>query len=462
MKRRISAIIDIFWSVKLTITLLIILAIVSIIGTLLPLFPSQIAKYPLYSSWWFITLLFLLSINITVCSWKKLPPIRASALPYRKPFARSFIENLEHSLTFRFNGSRDGVIKMISTAFKLHRYPIVPLDPPAAATADTKLFITERGNLSRYSFYLTHISIVLILLGSLLGSLFGFKGYLQLAVGETKQKLFQQKTLTELSLPFAVRCDDFQLIYYQGTNKIKDYLCQLVVLEDGKAVKKKQIEVNNPLSYQGIRFYQSSYGQQPFNPHTGSLKLEISDPSGKELIQEIQARMDTPYTIGSENQKMTVELVNFVPDFVRDEEGQVHSRSQSMNNPAVQLKIQEDGELIDQFWIFAKFPDINMGKKKSPLHFEITFPAGNYYTGLQVVKDPGIPLVYLGGIILCIGLFMIFFWSHRRYYIIVEQQDSAGISVVIGAKTNKNRMALRNEFELITQIIQKEGSADDE
>ena len=83
---------DFFCSLKLTISLLISLALTSIIGTILPqgqLPPEYVAQisplklqiysklgfFDMYHSWWFIALLYVFSLNLIACSIKRLPHV---------------------------------------------------------------------------------------------------------------------------------------------------------------------------------------------------------------------------------------------------------------------------------------------------------------------------------------------------------------------------------------------------
>ena len=55
----------------------------------------------------------------------------------------------------------------------------------------------------------------------------------------------------------------------------KEYLSDLVVPENGREVLKKTIQVNDPLKFKGISFYQSSYGFIPPKPGESKAELEI-------------------------------------------------------------------------------------------------------------------------------------------------------------------------------------------
>jgi len=55
------------------------------------------------------------------------------------------------------------------------------------------------------------------------------------------------------------------VMYRRG---VRDYISDLEVLEEGRVVKQKEIEVNHPLYYAGYHFYQSSYGQNQLGEYT--------------------------------------------------------------------------------------------------------------------------------------------------------------------------------------------------
>jgi len=444
---------NLFSSVSLTITILILLALASIIGTLLPYFPSKFANYQLYSSWWFISLLLLLCLNITICSIKKFPIIKKASQPATRILTSSEICKLSNNASLTAEQSGEQLHQIVQTIFRKHHFSVSASDDSAGSQTG---FIAEKGRFSRFSFFVAHISLLLIFCGSLVGAIFGFKGILQLTEGETSDSIFLVASREMIKLPFSIKCEEFQLVHYPGTQRVKDYLSKLAVIVDGEIVLRKQIEVNDPLNYNGIKFYQSSYGQAAFNPETQEMFLRVKDPKSKELMQELSATMGQAYQVQGFDREITIEVTEFVPDFVIGEQGDVVSRSPQMNNPAAKLRLSEKGELLEEFWVFSKFPDIVMGERKSPFHFSIHFQDLPYYTGLQVAKDPGVPFIWVGGIMLSLGLFMVFFWSHHKYFIVFTTEDERTFTIYLGAKTNRNRLALEREFTTLVEKIKKE------
>ncbi|MFH1563283.1 MAG: cytochrome c biogenesis protein ResB [Nitrospirota bacterium] len=105
-------------------------------------------------------------------------------------------------------------------------------------------------NPRQLGYFATHLSFLIILSGGLIGSLWGFKDYLYLKEGEV-----QQVPQTN----FYIKLNKFWLEYYPDSKMIKDYKSNLSIIENGKEILTKTIEVNYPLNYKGIRFYQASY-----------------------------------------------------------------------------------------------------------------------------------------------------------------------------------------------------------
>jgi cytochrome c biogenesis protein len=56
-------------------------------------------------------------------------------------------------------------------------------------TSGARVFLFERNRISRIGPYLTHVSILLVLTGALIGSWFGFKGLMILPEGATEDSL---------------------------------------------------------------------------------------------------------------------------------------------------------------------------------------------------------------------------------------------------------------------------------
>ena len=83
---------------------------------------------------------------------------------------------------------------------------------------------SKKAALSRWGVFITHGSIIIILMGALIGLIFGFRGFVVLGVGETKDRMTTEGANShEKALGFAIKCKDFKASFYPN-GAPKDYV----------------------------------------------------------------------------------------------------------------------------------------------------------------------------------------------------------------------------------------------
>lgn len=112
--------------------------------------------------------------------------------------------------------------------------------------------------LKRLPVVLLHSSFLIILGGAMLTFLLGEKGYIHLKKGVEVTTFVRESDKREVSLPFALRLDSFNIKYYPGTEAPSDYVSAVTYVQYGHSVS-ANISMNRVLSVDGYRLYQSSY-----------------------------------------------------------------------------------------------------------------------------------------------------------------------------------------------------------
>jgi len=185
-----------FASVRLTIVLLLTLAATSIIGTLIPQneAPQAYLKafgaflyrlfdvlgfLDLYHSWWFQAMMLLLAVNILVCSIDRLTTTWRIIFPGRPKFSLARFRRLEQKEEFTENGPADR-LKENFQAIIARNFRYCRLDD----TDDGYAIFGEKGRWTRIGVYIVHLSIICMLVGGVIGSIFGWEGYVNLAPGD--------------------------------------------------------------------------------------------------------------------------------------------------------------------------------------------------------------------------------------------------------------------------------------
>jgi cytochrome c biogenesis protein len=88
-----------------------------------------------------------------------------------------------------------------------------------------------------------------------------------------------------------------------------------------------------------------------------------------------------------------------------------------------------------------------------PYTFHLDEIMTRYYTGLQVNRDPGVPLVWIGFSMIVIGLFISFFHSHRRIWFRVSK-DNGVINISVAGRANKNSVGMERELDQLTHKLE--------
>jgi cytochrome c biogenesis protein len=444
---------DFFRSLKLTITLLILLASLSIVGTLITQNATR-AEYlqrygiglyevlnffnlfDMYHSWWFSAILLLLVINLITCSVQRLPGI------WRQIFRESDSEGLV-----------DSTLKILPYVEKIRdpksecsesegvirsNLKIWFGDPERIETESSITLYSEKGKFSRLGVPITHLSILIILTGGIVGSVYGFKGRVEILKGETVDRILLRARDEEIPKPldFSVRCDDFKVTYYDLPAKekhVKEYTSFLSILKNGKEVLKKAVQVNHPLHYEGLAFYQANYG----TIHDFTLGVQWRNKKQKATFKVPEGA-----TVPVPNSNDLIRVLQYAP--------QVHNFGEG-----VQVVLFEPNQEPRPFWLLKAFPKFDEQRKDDfILSFEGDSP--REYTGLSVTKDPGVWVVWIGCGLMIFGLIVSFFFSHQRVWVRISK--SPGGEIVLAGSANKNRVGFEKTFGELVEEVRKRSS----
>ncbi len=447
-----------FSSVRLTIVLLIMLAAASILGTLIPqrgqgamefsrsLSPEVFKVlqffdlFDMYHSIWFRVLLACFALNLIICSLNRFPGTwrRFKAVP--RADRKRPLEDLSEDQVFTAPAPFEEVVPPVVRLLRARYKRTQQKDG-----GDTTWFYGEKGRYSHFGVYLIHVSVLIILTGGLVGSLFGFEAFVNIPEGVTVDTVTLRKGMKPHKLGFEVRCNDFEVQFYEN-GMPKEYRSELTFLRQGKAVAQKSVRVNHPARFQGVTFYQSTYGQVPGR----RVRLAISRKGDhqKRMVKDL----DPQEAVALPGGEGRLKVVDIKADFMR-------------MGPAVLVSITSNQGGETRFWVFqkeeqirARFPGIMERFPKlnpaafSPYTIFLDNMESVYYTGLQVNKDPGVSLVWVGCFVMVAGFFATFFTSHKRIWVRISR-EARGTQVSVAGSASKNPVGLQRELEHLTKDL---------
>ena len=427
-----------FTSLKLAIFVIIILAVSSIVGTIIeqnqPMekyrqiytdgairFFEALSLFDMYHSWWFLLLLVLFTVNLICCTIDRLPRVIRVV---RNP-KTTLDGNLEKSLGLVDRWKKKGDLSELGETYR-EAMGKGFARPRVTEDNGTLHLYAEKGIVSRFGVYVTHLSIIIIFIGAIIGNVVGFKGFANIVEGQSVRTIPTRGGTNHVDLGFSVRCNKFWVDLYPS-GQPKEYSSDLSVIENGREVMRKKIEVNDPLQYKGIWFYQSSYG--PAGASTVTLAVKNSDGGRGETIFLSPGQKKKIPGYGQ------ISAVDYKTDF------------QGLG-PALLVVLEKPAEPPAEFWLLKAYPEFDRQRKDSRY---LSFAGINeiFYTGLQVARDPGVNIVWVGCTLMVIGIMIAFFMSHQRLWIRLSRGADGRVEVVLAGSTNKNRLAFEKKFEKI-------------
>lgn len=431
-------------SIRLGIVLIALIALVGLVGTFFPQADKTrsvdyIERYGvegygwiqtlqldrIFSSTYFIFVMSLFFLNMLACTLKRLKAsYRYARLPQAPKLPQAFA-NMPLHATIEL---QDEVDPVVERALRRRRYRV-------RRTGDQ--FLAEKWRWERFGIDVFHVGILVLLVGGLLTATLGYR-------------LFQVAHAGEVFSPrdrsFQVRVDKFWSENYAQTERVMDWHTTLTVLEAGREVTTQTIEVNAPLYYQGIRFYQSSFGQ---DWETAALvKVRVEDGDGVSL-GEYQAKVDESFEVPQAG--LRVKIGAFLPDLALTENRVAYSRTQRLNNPAVYLQVfDQAGALMHRTWALSQLPQLQDLLAEAPYRFYLIGMTAPEFTGIQINYDPGLEVALAGFAFMIAGILVHLYFKHRQIWVHVDRE---GRRLLLGGRARQASRGFEAEFNRLVEQL---------
>ncbi len=342
-------------SMNLAITLLVAVAIASVIGTVLQqgeTSQNYIIKFgpywhdifkllglnDVYSAFWFLLILGFLLVSTSVCIYRNTPSILRDMRQYRLSVGRNSLRAFHHQHEINTALDSTHAITSIETMLQRHGYRT------RCKQHDGHTVVAAmKGSASRLGYLCTHAAIVIICLGGLID------GNLPLKLSEMTGKVkvetrdipasqvstqsvlaadnasfrasvtVPEKSIVDLAfinmgdgylvqkLPFKIELKEFRVEYYKS-GQPKSFESDLVLHDDAlDKPLEKTIAVNHPLVYKNYAIYQASFGDGGSTLRMRAWPLTVSDKKPF----EVEGRVNQHIEIKSSQGPLTMELGNF-------------------------------------------------------------------------------------------------------------------------------------------------------
>ena len=403
-------------SLRLTLTLLIMLAVVSLVGTV---------RTEVFETIWFLSPLGVLVLNLTAClirglpqavrrSRQRLTPAAALELPERARFV--WPQNREPHAWVE----------------KAMRRELGPLKKNV--DGEQTVYFWERGRFRPLGPYVVHLALLVILIGALVGRFWGVEGQLKLMEGETAQSFTAGDQ--ELPLDFKAHLDRFQVFFYpDGTPR--EFRSDLTFTSPGKAPEQAVCRVNQPVSFGNYTFYQASYGSTP--------RLEIRQGENSQVIEAPEGK-----TVELPGGQAHIRVLEYQPDLVMPGDEERHL------GPAARLAYWEEGSHPQLIVLLENHPEM-ADKQTGPYQFFLK--GAKRFSVLQVKRDPGVWWVYTGFLLLLPGFYLAFLRPAERWALALGRNPKGVWEARLLGAAPRAREIFQERLQRLQELLKKGGSA---
>ncbi|WP_354566427.1 cytochrome c biogenesis protein ResB [Herbaspirillum seropedicae] len=306
-QRWLSEAVELFSSMRFAISLLTLIAIASVIGTVMkqnepmPNYVNQfgpfwfevfgkLGLYAVYSAWWFLLIMGFLVLSTSLCIARNAPKMLRDVKSWRDNVREQSLRNFHHKHEWHTAEAPAEAAARLVRQVGARGYKTRLADKEGGM-----LLAAKQGAANKWGYIFAHAAIVIICLGGLLDSdlpirfqqwFYGksaftgngiiseiperyrlglnnptFRGNTLIPEGSSSSTAIipQKDGVMIQDLPFTIQLKRFIIDFY-STGMPKLFASEVVVRdhETGKETA-ATIKVNEPLIYQGVAIYQSSF-----------------------------------------------------------------------------------------------------------------------------------------------------------------------------------------------------------
>jgi len=441
-------------------------------------------------------ILCVLVLNLCLCTFRRLPSVLSALINPPQGVSDDFVS----AATFKCELPLGCELQAVGTVIESHGYERV-----SPSTAEVVSF--RKGALAPLGPHIVHLGILVLFIGGAMGWYWGIDGF----TGAEKGKAFQvfeppyyravselkrcsfmksfyedlerervlgrsdveaykllegrmkglEAVLDELAKHprFTVRVADASEEHYDSGG-VKDWTSVLEVVRDGAVLARATVEVNSPMSYGGYDLFQHSFEKRVTDDEA------VSSPEGMCVLRQGQKRE-------IHGTGLSVELVRVFREFSveRGAKGpEAVDRSSELVNPAVELVVTDEMGEKRELFLFMNGPPFSVhedSRASYRLRFSACSPADGAveadavdctiavfersttpWTGIGIHKDPGTPLVWIGSILMMIGMSLSFFFEHKRVWLVPR-----GAGWVMVGKPAKFPGLFQDEFSRLQEAV---------
>jgi cytochrome c biogenesis protein len=349
----------------------------------------------IYKTWWFISCIVMFGVSLLTCTiLQQLPSLKISR---RCQFFRTPQQFRRLKISTQLNNSN---FHKLLSKIKETQYSVFH---------QKNIIYAYKGLIGRIAPIIVHFSMILILIGTVVGAVNGFKAQEIIPKTETFhiQNILSNGQFTVIP-KVSTRVNDFWITYTKQT-AINQFYSDISILNvDGNEIDRKTIYVNFPARYRGVNYYQTDWNL---------IGLRIQNENSNTLQYPL-------INFGNAKNKI---WITWIP------------KTSTLDAGVILLMDNLQGycSIYNEFGEFLGNLELN---ELANTTFPITLVDILSSTGLQIKTDPGIPLIYTGFFFLMLST-LISYITYSQIWVIQDNKK-----IFIGGTTTRATFDFEIEF----------------
>lgn len=391
---------------------------------------SMFAADRIASNPFFLLLPIFLFTSISVCTLKRIDAMRKSRL-------KSGLLPAKPKISYKIVVKKGPLlIEEIISIFKRNKWNV------EKGEAEPEVIIGRKGDYGFYGSVLFHLGMDVVFIGLLFSLLAGVSGYITLTEGFTVDMPAGIKTGA------GRKVEDFPLgkIYlklfkpsFEEGKFHVDYSVDFSGMDRSGLVRDYNLRVNKPVKLNG---YNVVFSKAGYAPHfiLKDKDGELLDDSIVNMKIMMPGKPDS-YMISDEALSIDVELF---PDYYMDGDSHM-TKSDVPNNPVLYVKIKKWDKVIGGGFL-------HLGDEVKFDNYLIEFSELRHWVKLGLSRDPGMPAILIGFIMIVVGLIVRFVLNDRRVWLIMNSSES-GLELGLGGRSGYFPAMFDEELKALSEEI---------
>ncbi len=379
-----------------------------------------------FTSIGFYVVVAMLALSVTACTVHRIPELLKRQRDPRTHVSKRFFDKARYRGEIVARVPAASALNATRQVLKDNRFRVLedPREPETAVYGD-------RFAWSGIGTVIAHLSFIIILAAFVISATWGIEDLTTIPVGGSAE--------VGHGTDLVLSVNSFQDTY-TDEGRPADYVSEIELSDAGGVIKSQEVRVNSPLTYKGYRFHQQTFGV--------AAEFKVAEPGRAVLFD---GAIPLQYTSSDGlNAVGRVEL----------EDADLEIIVATAASGQTGSSIPAGAAAIEIYQLSSDQPvgmgELSQGETAEVAGLDVTFERETKYTGILIRQDPGTVWMWIGSVLLVVGMSITFAFQYRRIWVRVFPTDEEGQVAIRFGGVSRLDVSYQRLFEnVVAEVSEK-------